>query len=514
MIDPRLERKDRLIAAGIPAALGSFSLIRELNSSEQILGPFNYLNGAAAVTAGLLVLVLPAWRRELWLAWILIVAACSAAATAISGAWWLWFLQLFTALALFLYFAGWGKPLMFVSVPEGEKQAAADGEDDEDDLDDLDEDDDLDDEADEDFDEDDEEEEAPASVAELIDSAADDELCDRVFSRIAGYYGGDLDASELPGELRAVLLPYHAMGIIGNGGFNYLFEGNFRGDPYFHLTAAGFDAIGAKAAAAVFREALALFPDAKPPRDIGERLRHYRGGSGERRHEIDCKFWKADDEVVPRMAAFIRANRAAFLHLDGTPPPRETREEAREEPAEERSPAPDLGQLPHWARVAFAARCARRALPLFAKHWPDALPDRRRAVVRAIELAERSAAQGKAAEGLDEARMEVLVTAGAAMTALYGAPADMGGKEPLPADGNAGAAASFAAKAAEKAAEAAGGKPSGSAAAALEAFAFARDVGGAAVREALEADCERLAAAARMHGWTDRTPVPADVWKA
>lgn len=54
----------------------------------------------------------------------------------------------------------------------------------------------------------------------------------------------------------------------------------------------------------------------------------------------------------------------------------------------------DIARLPRWARVAFAARCARRVLPLFGHKWPD-LPARYRApVVRAVELGERSAARG------------------------------------------------------------------------------------------------------------------------
>ena len=31
-----------------------------------------------------------------------------------------------------------------------------------------------------------------------------------------------------------------------------------------------------------------------------------------------------------------------------------------------------IGELPHWAQVAFGARCARRVMPLFFSDWPDA----------------------------------------------------------------------------------------------------------------------------------------------
>src|SRR5437868_5117560 len=32
----------------------------------------------------------------------------------------------------------------------------------------------------------------------------------------------------------------------------------------------------------------------------------------------------------------------------------------------------EIGELPRWAQIAFAARCARRVLPLFVRNWPDA----------------------------------------------------------------------------------------------------------------------------------------------
>jgi hypothetical protein len=51
----------------------------------------------------------------------------------------------------------------------------------------------------------------------------------------------------------------------------------------------------------------------------------------------------------------------------------------------------EIAQLPRWARVAFSARCARRALPLFVKYWPDAPKQHVDAVNRAVELAEQSA---------------------------------------------------------------------------------------------------------------------------
>lgn len=51
-----------------------------------------------------------------------------------------------------------------------------------------------------------------------------------------------------------------------------------------------------------------------------------------------------------------------------------------------------LARLPRWPRAAFAARCARRVLPLLAQFWPTAPRDDVAAAARAVDLAEGAAA--------------------------------------------------------------------------------------------------------------------------
>ena len=58
----------------------------------------------------------------------------------------------------------------------------------------------------------------------------------------------------------------------------------------------------------------------------------------------------------------------------------------------------EIAKLPRWARVAFAARCARRAQPLFQKHWPDAPEEHVSAIEKAIHIAEHAAARAAYAE--------------------------------------------------------------------------------------------------------------------
>jgi len=54
----------------------------------------------------------------------------------------------------------------------------------------------------------------------------------------------------------------------------------------------------------------------------------------------------------------------------------------------------ELRKLPRWACVAFAARCARRAQPMFTLKWKDAPREHVEAIERAITAAEASARVG------------------------------------------------------------------------------------------------------------------------
>ena len=52
----------------------------------------------------------------------------------------------------------------------------------------------------------------------------------------------------------------------------------------------------------------------------------------------------------------------------------------------------EIAKLTRWAIVAFAARCARRVLPIFAATWPEAPDKHKQAVANAVAVAERVAA--------------------------------------------------------------------------------------------------------------------------
>jgi hypothetical protein len=67
----------------------------------------------------------------------------------------------------------------------------------------------------------------------------------------------------------------------------------------------------------------------------------------------------------------------------------------------------EIARLPHWARVAFAARCAQIVGPLFRAGWPEAPEDIVRKVHRAVDVAVESAARAELPEGAFDAAADV-----------------------------------------------------------------------------------------------------------
>jgi hypothetical protein len=173
----------------------------------------------------------------------------------------------------------------------------------------------------------------------------------------------------------------------------------------------------------------------------------------------------------------------------------------------------DVQQVPHWGRVAFAVRCVYCVAPLFHSAWPQAMARREQALREALRLAEESALEGRAQEGLENAVLEAVMTAGAA---LCGTIVKVRIEEPVPKKRKAALIASFVAKAAEHAAEAARVSPLDSAAKAARAVFFAAQAASEAGRSPkflplFNLDLAQIFRRSRLENWTDSTPMPRDL---
>ena len=341
----------------------------------------------------------------------------------------------------------------------------------------------------------------------------DFELCNGMFTRILEHHGDNIDVSRISEEERVVLLVWHVSGIVGNGGFRYLFEGSILGDPYFVLTVEAFQKTGCEKASEALKKTLAIFPHSRPPQDINERLRYYLTRIKGEPTGQELQFWKANDELKRQSANYIRARHKAFANLDITyskraPVRQPHASQVLNSPVQDTSPT--LADLPQWARVAFAAHCAKQVFPFQSLHWPKVSKKYSNGIQQAIELAERSAAEGQAVEGLENAITNAIISAGRALSSRLEL-----GDEP-PENAYLGTIASIVAKAAEKAAASASAFGEESVLCAMEAWSYAKNVMETSeevdMPEKLQEDFIKLHRAAVRGKWTDQTKIPTEIW--
>jgi hypothetical protein len=306
------------------------------------------------------------------------------------------------------------------------------------------------------------------------------------------------------------LLALHVDGIIGNGGFRYLFESGLPGDPHYQMALSAFRTLGCPESVRAFSEALALFPGGLPPTNGRERLGIYLENVDGSPSSQDVCFWDAHRTRRQNLNEYIRAHVQDFDYLDGEPPERPAEEEV-EVPGEETPLVVRyLAALPHWARVAFAARCGRQALALFPRYWPEAaaeVGDRLRTALEAIETTTTTATAG---EDVRTAVMNCMLTAGAA---------DLESRKPGgPPDARHGALAAYCAKVIESAAETARSDThEESVEHTVRALALLQrlvdDAGEEEILEVLDQDLGVLVERSGDEDWDDGSPMPADLWQ-
>lgn len=148
-----------------------------------------------------------------------------------------------------------------------------------------------------------------------LDEIDDFRLDNYVFSYLSWMKGDWFDVT-LSTEVESVIeLVWHVSGLVGNGGFGFLFSGDLNGDPGYIRAEKAFQTIGATEAAAAFQEALGLFEGGRLPHYISVRMRRYESAPEEERERIDLRFFRADTEVVRALADYIRRHRAEVESL-------------------------------------------------------------------------------------------------------------------------------------------------------------------------------------------------------
>jgi len=152
--------------------------------------------------------------------------------------------------------------------------------------------------------------------AVLLSEARDFDLVNGTFVKIGARYNHWLDASQYTPEEAVVALVWHSSGLIGNGGLEYLFAGEFPGDPDFRITAEAYRTAGIARSYEAFQAAFRLFPGHVAPRDPEERSRLFDAANKSARAAIDREFWQDEPAITKMLAEFIRANAARLGDLD------------------------------------------------------------------------------------------------------------------------------------------------------------------------------------------------------
>jgi hypothetical protein len=155
-------------------------------------------------------------------------------------------------------------------------------------------------------------------IERLLALPSDFELCSGVDTLIDKRFELDRIDLSVPDPARTVSLIFYSRGVIGNGGFQYLFESGANGDSDFAvLTIDGYRRIGLTEAYAAFAEALRLFPGGLPPTDVEERIAALSALPEDAFDEIDIRYYRAvgDGKLEASLARFIRENKEELAQV-------------------------------------------------------------------------------------------------------------------------------------------------------------------------------------------------------
>jgi hypothetical protein len=149
----------------------------------------------------------------------------------------------------------------------------------------------------------------------LLDSEFDEDLCVNVDYRIHELLRYDLgdDIMRLNKYERAVHFFMYAMGIYGNGGLQYVMEGDLLDNPNFRYHLEAFALIGMPMGVGALEGVVSLYEDGGVPEDVDLRLSIFHRVSEEKRDELDERF--GAELYEEKLAAFIRANKEQFSRL-------------------------------------------------------------------------------------------------------------------------------------------------------------------------------------------------------
>jgi membrane associated rhomboid family serine protease len=157
------------------------------------------------------------------------------------------------------------------------------------------------------------------TLARLLRDGSDYDICERVFRRILRRGDGEVSAVGLDPKERVVVLVWHSLRVVEEGGFRALFEERIPGDRRLARTVEAYQVIGCPRAAIALRKASARLADPDAAEDIDERVRRSLHQLARLPAAEERKFMDAIGEAEMRLTEYVRGNREFFLALDEPP---------------------------------------------------------------------------------------------------------------------------------------------------------------------------------------------------
>jgi hypothetical protein len=108
-------------------------------------------------------------------------------------------------------------------------------------------------------------------------------------------------------EQLALLTVWHVFGIVENGALFYFFEHRLN----VNEVVRAYETVGMPERAVILKQAVAVFPNSKPPEDLDE-LSDVMAEHEETLNSLSTKFVRGEKKVVAILGDYIRKNEAAF----------------------------------------------------------------------------------------------------------------------------------------------------------------------------------------------------------
>jgi len=131
-------------------------------------------------------------------------------------------------------------------------------------------------------------------------------VCNDAWKNIIEKYDKAAILTDFKEDERTIALIWTVTGIVGNGGFEYLFSSNLPGDENYELTLKAFEDIKCDEAVSILNDVRSLFPNGEIPPDPDMRMNFFNRVPEEIRDCLAVRFFNANSAIEDALAKYIK----------------------------------------------------------------------------------------------------------------------------------------------------------------------------------------------------------------